>query len=132
MRIYLDASPVVYMVERVAEFLEPVRARLSIPDLICVASELTRLECRVKPIQRGDGRLLQEYEQFFDQSVDEIVELTREVMDLAAEIRAKYSFKTPDAIHLAAAVAAACDVFLTNDRQLARFDGIRVEPIVCE
>ncbi len=30
-----------------------------------------------------------------------------------------------DALQLAAAVTASCDVFLTNDKQLRQFDGVR-------
>jgi predicted nucleic acid-binding protein len=42
-------------------------------------------------------------------------------------IRAHYGFKTPDAIHLAAAVVAGCEVFLTNDHRLDRFSDLTVE-----
>jgi predicted nucleic acid-binding protein len=53
--------------------------------------------------------------------------LNSAVYDRAAEIRAQHGFKTPDAIHLAAAIESGCDRFLTNDRRLARFTGITVE-----
>ena len=33
-------------------------------------------------------------------------------------LRAQYGFKTPDALHLAAAVIHGCDRFLTNDARL--------------
>jgi predicted nucleic acid-binding protein len=35
---------------------------------------------------------------------------------------AEYILKTPDAIHLAAALVSGCDVFLTNDLRLNRVD----------
>ena len=87
---------------------------------------MTRLECRVRPIREDDANLLRDYDVFFEQEVSELVGLTRAVMDLAAEIRARHAFKTPDAIHLAAASSSGCDAFLTNDRRLARFDGIAI------
>ena len=40
------------------------------------------------------------------------------VSEKAADIRAKYSFKTPDAIHLASAMYHNCFEFLTNDKRL--------------
>ena len=46
-----------------------------------------------------------------------------------ALIRAQYNFKTPDSLHLAAAVISNCDVFLTNDHRLNRFTGISIETI---
>ena len=53
-----------------------------------------------------------------------MVPFTPGVFRRAAEIRAQFNFRTPDALHLAAAVEAACDVFLTNDAQLTRFTGL--------
>ncbi len=59
----------------------------------------------------------------------EMIPLTRDVIDRATEIRAQYNFKTPDSLHLAAAVISNCDVFLTNDQRLNRFAGIAIETI---
>lgn len=129
MRLYLDAAPVIYAVERVALFFPVVDARLSTPGIVRVASDLTRLECRVKPVREGNADLLKDYDDFFAYAVAEIVALSREVIDRATEIRARYGFKTPDAVHLAAAVVTRCDVFLTNDHQLDRFPDISMEVV---
>jgi uncharacterized protein len=94
-----------------------------------VVSDLTRMECRLKPLREGDDALLADYDQFFAYSVTETLALSREVIDRATEIRAEYGIKTPDAIHLAAAIVAGCDAFLTNDRRLDRFAGIPVEVV---
>jgi predicted nucleic acid-binding protein len=61
--------------------------------------------------------------------VAEVVSLSREVIDCATKIRAHYGFKTPDAIHLAAAVVSGCDAFLTNDHRLDRFIDIAIEVV---
>ena len=44
----------------------------------------------------------------------------------AAEYRARYGLRTPDAIHVATAVQARAEVFLTNDRRLRRVEEIDV------
>ena len=129
MRIYLDSAPVIYVVERRPQYAEYLDGRLSGPDDTLVASELTRLESRVKPIREGNRVVLQEFDAFFGQTVDETVLLTREVMDRATLIRARYGFRTPDAIHLGAALASGCDVFLTNDNRLSRFGEVSVEVV---
>ncbi|MDA1049051.1 MAG: type II toxin-antitoxin system VapC family toxin [Planctomycetota bacterium] len=129
MRIYLDANPVIYTVERMEPYAAIVDARLAAIGIVRVASDLTRLECRVKPIQLGNTAVLRDFDEYFAENVSEIVPLTRAVMDRATEIRAQFGFKTPDAIHLAAATAANCDVFLTNDHRLDRFTEITVEVI---
>jgi predicted nucleic acid-binding protein len=129
MRLYLDAAPVIYVVEQVAPFFSVVDARLSTSETVRVASDLTRMECRVKPVREGNADLLKDYDDFFEYVVAEIVVLSREVMDRATEIRARYGFKTPDAVHLAAAVVTSCDVFLTNDHRLDRFPDISIEVV---
>ena len=129
MRLYLDAAPVIYAVEQVAPFFPVVDARLSAAGTVRVASDLTRMECRVKPVREGKADLLKDYDDFFAYTVAEIVALSREVMDRATEIRARYGFKTPDAVHLAAAVVTSCAVFLTNDHRLDRFPDISIEVV---
>lgn len=127
MRLYLDATPVIYAVEDVAPYSELVRARLTAPDVQPIASEMTRLECRVRPLRDHDQARLQDFDDYFARNVREILAMTRAVVDLATDIRAEFGFATPDAIHLAAAVLGRCDVFLTNDRRLQRFSRIVVE-----
>ena len=51
------------------------------------------------------------------------------MIDRATDIRARYGFRTPDAMHLAAAVVSGCDVFLTNDHRLDRFPDIAMDVI---
>lgn len=129
MRLYLDAAPLIYLVEDVPGYGSAVEQRCSEPKTVIITSSLTRLECRVKPLQTNDRDLLGEYDTFFTEAIAEAVRLTEEVIDRATEIRAHYRFRTPDALHLAAAVEANCDVFLTNDQRLERFADVAVETI---
>ena len=103
-----------------------VRARLTGTGIELVTSDLTRMECRVKPIRNNDSNLLTDFDEFFDATMSEILPLSRAVIDLATEIRAQSGAGTPDAIHVAAARIAACDVFLTNDHRLDRLLGIAI------
>ncbi|MBK9715381.1 MAG: PIN domain-containing protein [Kouleothrix sp.] len=48
------------------------------------------------------------------------------VADQAAELRASYGLRTPDALQIAAALAAGCTAFLTNDARLQRVTELRV------
>ena len=127
--IYLDSAPIIYLVERVAPFAASVAMRLNDGECTRVTSEITRLECRTKPIRNGDDELVQDYDVYFKIALSEIIPLNREVIDRATLIRAEYNFKTPDAIHLAAAMQAKCDVFYTNDLRLAKFKGITIEVV---
>jgi uncharacterized protein len=129
MRYYLDAAPIIYLIEQSQPFATAIRSKLAAPGIVPITSELSRLECRVKPMRDGNQALLQDFDDYFANTIAEIFPLTRDVVDLATEIRAQYNFKTPDALHLAAAVISNCDVFLTNDQRLNRFTGISIETI---
>ncbi|HEY3266808.1 MAG TPA: type II toxin-antitoxin system VapC family toxin [Armatimonadota bacterium] len=126
MRVYLDAAPVIYLIERVAPFDGLVRTYLTTGQVALVASEITRLETRTRPIRDNQAAILANFDSFYSSQVSEIVALDRAVIDAATRIRAEHGFRTPDAIHLAAAMVAVCDIFLTNDRRLAGFPGISI------
>jgi predicted nucleic acid-binding protein len=129
MRYYLDTAPIIYLVEQVQPYASAVRRKLSAQGLVLITCELTRLECRIKPLRNGDAALLQDFDDYFANSIAEIVPLTRDVIDRATEIRAQFNFKTPDSIQLAAAVVANSSVFPTNDHRLSRFTAIAIEVI---
>ena len=126
--IYVDTAPLIYLIEHVPQYGDLVARRLSETDAL-VISDLSRLECRVKPMRDGNIALLDEFDRFFNESVSEIVVLTREVIDRATEIRSHYGFKTSDAIHLAASILSNCELFLTNDHRLNRFTGLAIEAL---
>lgn len=117
---YLDSAPIIYLVERVAPFYERVTARIGEPEILLATSMLARLEARIKPLREKNQQRLEEFEDFFNNEITLEIGISREVIDEAAELRAKYNFKTPDAIHLAAAITSGCDVFYTNDHRLDR------------
>ena len=129
MRYYLDTAPVIFDVQNVAPFAASVNAKLSVAGLTLITSEMARLECRVKPLHDGNRIMLANFDDYFAHTIAEMVPLNRAVVDLATGIRAQFNFKTPDALHVAAAVYAKCDVFLTNDYRLSRFTGIAIETV---
>jgi predicted nucleic acid-binding protein len=129
MRIYLDSSPVIYWVEKVAAFYAQVDLRIKQTGVTLVSSHLTLMECLVLPVRRGQAGLKQDYDDFFAAQVAELVLFNESVFRVAADIRAQHNFRTPDALHLAAALAGACGTFLTNDARLKAFPGINVEVV---
>jgi predicted nucleic acid-binding protein len=122
MRLYLDTSMVIHLVERCvpeqeAILIAALNKRAARKPLMCW-TDLTRLECRVKPLRAHDQELLSCYEAFFSQPAAYHVSLDETTFDLATELRARHRLKTPDALHLAAAIEAGCDEFWTNDHRL--------------
>jgi predicted nucleic acid-binding protein len=129
MRLDLDSAVIIYHVERTAPFAAAVDARLTAPDVVLVSSELARLECLVVPLRDRDAAREGDFDMFFDARLDERVDFTGAVFRRAAAIRATHGFKTPDALHLAAAIVGGCSAFLTHDAQLTRFPGLTVESV---
>ena len=130
MLIYLDTNIVIYAVENPAQFGPKAQARLQAAQArgdSLVFSDLVRLECRCHPIGAGDAAVLALYDSFFALPDLTRAAITTAVFDRATEIRAFYSFKVPDAVHVAAAVESGCGAFLTHDTRLARFTGLSVE-----
>ncbi len=132
MLVYLDSNIVIYLIERPAQFGPRASARIATIAAAgdrTVVSDLTRLECRANAVAAGDHVTLARYDLFFSQAVERVMLLTSAVVDRATIIRGQYRFKTPDALHLAAAVEAGCQVFLTNDARLSGFSGLTVEAL---
>jgi predicted nucleic acid-binding protein len=129
MRLYLDASPIIYWVERVPAFYSRVDTHIKQPGVLLVSTHLALLECLVRPLRAADNALAKDYEDFFATQLAELVPFTDAVFRRAAEIRATHNFRTPDALHLAAAVAGSCDQFLTNDAALTRFPDLTVTAV---
>lgn len=127
MTIYLEANVTIYLVERVQPYLPRIEAHTSAPNVNLVVSGLTRLESRVHPMMHNDPARLAQFDAFF--ATVRVVDIPVVAFDLATTIRATLGFKTADSIHLAAAVTAGCDVFLTNDHQLKKYTGLHVEVI---
>lgn len=126
-RVYLDAVVWIYYVEQRTPWHARIHTRLATNPVQIVVSDLTRMECRVKPLRTGNASLLADFDAAF--AAAELVPITTAVFDRATRVRASYNFKTPDALHLAAAIEAGCDVILTNDHRLAAFPDITVEVV---
>jgi predicted nucleic acid-binding protein len=130
MLIYCDSVIFIYFFDHAGSFNLRATNRLAnltkAGDRIAI-SDLVRLEYRVKPIKDGDSTKLALFDAFCSQPNVLIIPITTTVFDRATIIRATYSYKLADSLHLAAAVIGACDSFLTNDTRLAAFTDIPVE-----
>lgn len=124
-RIYIDACVMIYLIEGAPPSQSAARRVISAlrtsTDAVLLTCHLSRLECRVRPLRARDEATLGLYEAFFGRRGLEWISLSAAVIDRATEIRALYGFKTPDSLHLAAAVEGGATHFVTGDRGLAAF-----------
>lgn len=113
--VYLDACMIIDLVEGSPDQQERLSNALKGRNL--VSSELARLESRIGALRKRQAEHLETYRRFFEGCV--MAPMDRAVFDLAADLRVRYSIKTPDALHLAVALHAACGEIWTNDKRLA-------------
>jgi uncharacterized protein len=117
--VYLDTCIIIGLIEGDKRQRSILKALL--PKHQIYSSELVRLETRLLPIRQNAPVKLTQFDRFF--SVCKFIDLNREVFELATQLRAESHLKTPDALHLAAAIQAGCTEFWTNDKQLVKAAG---------
>ena len=128
-RVFLDTAPIIYYLQQDKLYYDVIsnifwHFQKSFTAL--VSSDITIAEYCVRPYKSNDLLLVYALEGFVRDARIEIVHTSWKIATQAARIRAKYpSFKAMDSLQLATAMESGCDLFLTNDKQLRQFDGIR-------
>ena len=133
MILFFDASALIYLIEGHEPFAAKVRSELTsaarqYANPGASVSRLTWLECRVGPMKSNDITTLNAFDAFFARPDLQWVELTREVVELAAVIRVNHGLKTPDALQAASCLQLGADhLFLTGDSSFNRVAGLDVK-----
>ena len=120
----------IYFIEEHPALLARRRARVLCRrehPAAAITSGVTLLETLVVPYRSGNTALAARYEALLTKSRGiRFMELDRSLLRIAAQLRAVFSIKTPDALQLAAALSGGCSVYLTNDRSLPRIPGLAI------
>ena len=119
--LYLDSCIIIYLIEGEPFFHQGARkalAEMRFKGARLAVTRLSKLECRVMPKRKGNLGLLDQYERFFAMPSLAWLDFSPEVFDLATDLRAFQNLKTPDALHLAAAIYHGCAEFWTHDLRL--------------
>jgi predicted nucleic acid-binding protein len=128
--IYLDTNTLIYRVEMIEPYYnvaKPLWDALDASLQDVVTSELSLLEVLVKPLRIGDTTLQTMFiGTLYGTPGLSCVSITRQILEIAASLRATTGLKTPDAIHAATALAAGCTLFVTNDLAFRRVPGLNV------
>jgi predicted nucleic acid-binding protein len=122
-RIFLDTNFFIYLIEgtgpRAARSKHLLRAFSSRRDDI-LTSVMTLGELLVQPMRAGDHSLVQRYRQILRGPGITVLPFLENVAEAFARVRIDPGIRPPDAIQLATAGTAGCDLFLTNDERLMR------------
>lgn len=131
-RAFIDTAPFIYFIEKDSnnpQYYEKVKNFFKNGydnDKRFITSVITVEEYFVFPYRNRDYSLINMFNWLVIATDMEIIEINQEIAQKAAQIRAEYKgFKAMDALQLAVACLAKCDLFLTNDKQLRQFEEIK-------
>lgn len=132
--VYMDANVLIYAFEsNLAPFgaLSPlieVFGLFETEKAWARTSLLTRAEVLVHPLRHGNQELIGLYSGLLaGDSLISVDPISLSVIDRAARLRADHGLRLADAVHLASALEAGCDGFITADKRLAAFSGRHLE-----
>ncbi len=128
--IFLDTAPFIYFFEQHPDYfpvLDKIFAQLYESGAQAITSIITYIELTTHPARLGQQHLVRKYRDYLTNSENiSLFPLDMNIADYVVELRAKYRFKTPDAIQLGTAVACGADYILTNDSEWQHFEPVKV------
>ena len=127
--VYVDANAIIYSVERVEPYrglLAPMWDGARAGRFTLASSELVALETLIRPLRDGNARLEMLFRSILASAEMDLIPATLATWDDAARIRAETGLATPDALHAATALQAECTLFVTNDTDFRRVQGLPV------
>ena len=125
----LDTAPLIYFIEENPAYIETVRfffEAMDRGDFLVVTSAVTLLEVLVHPLRSNNKELATEYRDILLNSKLTILEVSSSIAEQAAQLRADYNIRTPDAIQISAALSAGASHFFTNDIRLPEIPSIQI------
>ena len=125
--VYIDANAIIYSVERVEPYrglLAPMWQQARAGRFTLASSELVVLEALTKPLRDGNVRLEMLFRSILAAAEMDLIPATLATWEDAARIRATTGLKASDALHAATALRADCTLFITNDTDFRRVDGL--------
>jgi predicted nucleic acid-binding protein len=129
-RLGVDTSPFICFVEKNPVYYpvcEAVFHSVQEGTLTAWTSVLTLTEVLPTPIQRNDLVLESAYRNLLLATRGvKMWPVESDIALRAAELRASYSLRTPDALQIATAMYAGCDAFFTRDKGFRRVTEMKI------
>lgn len=129
-KIFVDSAPFIYFFnndgKRGAKALDLFLKFLNKRNIL-YTSKITEVECKIRPMRDGLIKQLINIDNFFNEFDIKKLPINDKICDLSLEIRARYkNISLIDALQLASAEAYGMDMFLTNDKELTKYKGIKI------
>ena len=125
--LLVDSAPIIYTLEAHPKFSNRYKrlfARHAAGELSLAVTTITMAEVLTGPLGAGEEALAKRYRAVMESW--QVVDLTADIAETAARLRASLKLKLPDAIQVASALAINADALVTHDRDFGRVKGLRV------
>lgn len=125
--VAVDTAPFIYILESNVQFADQfvgLFEAAAAGKLGIVLSTITLAEVLTGPLKAGQNALAKRYENAL--SAYTLISVTPSIAALAAQMRARYRLKLPDAIQLATALDTGAAAFVTHDRDFSQVTGMNI------
>jgi predicted nucleic acid-binding protein len=125
--LLIDSAPIIYFIEdhsRFAQRFEPLFAAQAIGRVRFAIATITVAEVLTGPLQASNDALARRYRAIFESW--QPVDLTVDIAEMAARLRAAFRLRLADSIQAATALSINAAALVTHDRDLSRVRSLRV------
>ena len=125
--VLVDTAPIIYVLERHPRFaprFQPLFDRHDAGELLFAVTTMTIAEVLAGPLAAGEEALAKRFRAVMESW--QVVDLTADIAESAARLRAGLKLKLPDAIQVASALAVNADALATHDRDFSRVKSLAV------
>jgi predicted nucleic acid-binding protein len=125
--LLLDSAPVIYFLEdhpKLSKRFAPLFEAHGMGRIHFATTTITICEVLTGPIKARDDSAVRRYRAIFD--TWQLVDLSADIAESAARLRASLGFKIADAVQVASALAINADALVTHDRDFGRMRTLRV------
>ena len=125
--VMVDPAPFIYVLQSHPQFADQFVGLFEAAargDLVIALSTVTLAEVLTGPLKAGQTALAKRYEKTLSQY--RVVPVSTPIAALAAQLRAQYRLKLPDAIQLATALDIGAAAFVTHDRDFSLVTGVEI------
>jgi predicted nucleic acid-binding protein len=125
--LLIDSAPIIYFIESHPRFgprFEPLFAAQAVGRVRFAVTTITVAEVLTGPLQAGDEALARRYRATLESW--QPVDLTVDIAEMAARLRAAFRLRLADSIQAASALSINAAALVTHDRDFSRVRWLRV------
>lgn len=125
--VMVDTAPFIYVLESHPQFADQFLGLFEAAakgDLALALSTITLAEILTGPFKAGQTALAKRYEKSLSNYT--VIPVSTPIAVLAAQLRAQYRLRLPDAIQLASALDIGAAAFVTHDRDFSQVAGLEI------